>query len=169
MNSFVSLRGQDVMMLENKIANYITDKTDVQVKTFKKASTLFKSLNDESIVVLDYNTYNYYKNNELSNFKVIYEENIDTDFNFILLNTTKNKTFVSLFKYYISTIDTSLYKSRALLKFSNDSKKIDLTYIYFIIGIIVLTVFSVVYFKNRSISSKIKKETILNCLFLLSH
>ena len=158
MNSFVSLRGQDVMMLDNKIANYITDETDVQVKTFKKASTMFKELNDDSIIVLDYNTYNYYKNNELSEFKVIYEEKINTDFNFILLNTNKNKTFVSLFKYYISTIDTSLYKSRALLKFSNDSKKIDLTYIYFIIGVIVLTIFSIVYFKNRTISSKVRKE-----------
>lgn len=158
MNTLVSLKGQTVYMLENKLANYITDNTNIDVKTFKKPSTLFNSLRDDSIVIMDYNTYNYYKNNELADFKVIYEEKIDTDFNFILVNSNKNKTFVSLFKYYVSSIDTNLYKSRALLKFSNDSKKIDLTYIYMIIGVVVLTVFSVFYFKNRTISSKIKKE-----------
>ena len=158
MNSLVSLKGQTVYMLENKIANYITENSDIQVKTFKKPSTLFNSLNDESIVIMDYNTYNYYKNKELADFKVIYEDTIDTDFNFILVNSNKNKTFVSLFKYYVSSIDTNVYKSRALLKFSNDSKKIDLTYVYMIIGAVVLTVFSVVYFKKRTISSKIKKE-----------
>ena len=158
MNSLVSLKGQTVYMLENKIANYITDNTSIQVKTFKKPSTLFNSLNDDSIVILDYNTYNYYKSKELANFKVIYENDLDTDFNFILVNSNKNKTFVSLFKYYVSSIDTNTYKSRALLKFNNDSKRIDLTYIYMIIGIVVLTVFSIVYFKNRTISSKIKKE-----------
>ena len=60
---------------------------------------------------MDYNTYNYYKNNELSNYKVIYEQDLNTDYNFILLNTNKNKAFVSLFKYYVSTINTDLYKS----------------------------------------------------------
>ena len=158
MNSLVSLKGQKVLMLDNKLANYIIDNTDIDVKTYKKVSTLFNSMNNNSILIMDYNTYNYYKNKELSEYKVIYEEILDTDFNFILTNSNKNKTFISLFKYYVSTIDTNLYKSRALLKFSNDSKKIDLTYIYLIIGVIILTIFSIVYFKNRTISTKVKKE-----------
>lgn len=158
MNSFVSLRGKEVLMLENKISNYIKDTTSIDVRTFKKMNSLFNTMNKESIIILDYNTYNYYKNSELSEFKTIYETDIDTNFNFILLNTNKNKAFVSLFKYYLSTINTDLYKSRALLKFSNDSKKIDLTYIYFVIGIVVLTIFSIVYFKKRTISTKISKE-----------
>ena len=158
MNSFVSLKGKEVLMLENKIANYIKDSTSIDVKTYKKISSLFNTMNEESIIMLDYNTYNYYKNAELSEYKVIYESQIDTDFNFILLNSNKNKAFVSLFKYYVSTINTDLYKSRALLKFSNDSKKIDLTYIYLVIGVVALTVFSIVYFKKRTISTKISKE-----------
>ncbi|MBP3635669.1 MAG: diguanylate cyclase [Bacilli bacterium] len=158
MNSFASLKGKKIYALENKIANYISDNTSIDVKTFKKATTLFNTMNEDSILVLDYNTYNYYKNNELSDFKIIYEQDIDTDFNFLILKTSKNKAFISLFKYYVSTINTDLYKSRALLKFSNDSKKIDLSYVYLVIGVLVLTVFSIVYFKNRTISSKIKKE-----------
>ena len=157
-SSLASLKGKEVSMLDNKLANYISDKTSIDVKKYKKATSLFNSLNDEKIVILDYNTYDYYKNSELSDFKVIYEQSIDSDFNFILLNTNKNKAFVSLYKYYISTINTDLYKSRALLKFNNDSKKIDLTYIYMIICLTVLVVFSIVYFKNKNVSNKIKKE-----------
>ncbi len=158
MNSFLSLKEKEVLMLENKISDYIEDTTSVDVKTYKKVSSLFNSMDEESIIIIDYNTYDYYKTSEFSEFKVIYETDIDTDFNFILLNTNKNKAFVSLFKYYVSTINTDLYKSRALLKFSNDSKKIDLTYIYFVIGIVVLTIFSIAYFKKRTISAKISKE-----------
>lgn len=157
-NSFVSLKDQNVMMLDNKIANYIDDKTDIVVKKYKKPSTLFNSLKDDSILLLDYNTYNYYKNNQLKDFKVIYEDKIDTDFNFIIVNSNKNKMFASLFKYYISTLNTDKYKNRALLKYSNDSKKIDLSYVYLIVGIVILTVFSITYFNRRTISSKIKKE-----------
>lgn len=157
-NSFRSLKGQEVYMLENKIANYITDKTDITVKAFKKASTLFNSLNDNSIVILDYNTYDYYRNNELSGYKVIYEQDINTNFSFILLNSNKNRAFVSLYKYYISTINSDTYRANALLKLEKDSKKIDLTYIYIFAGVVILFAFSMFYFKSKNITSKIKRE-----------
>jgi len=157
-DSLVSLKGKNVFMLDNKIANYIEENTDADVKKFKKINALFNSLKKDSIVILDYNTYNYYKSNQLNEYKVVYEDNIDSDFNFIIVNTNKNKSFASLFKFYISNLNTDAYKYRALLKYNNDSKKIDLSYIYFIIGIVVLTVFSIFYFKNRTISNKIKKE-----------
>ena len=158
MNSFVSLRGKTVYMLDNKIADIIGKNNEIEVKKFDTTSSLFSSLNDDSIVIIDYNTYDYYRNRDLDNFKIIYEDNLDTDFNFILVNSNKNKAFVSMFKHYISTIDTGLYRAKALLKFSNDSKKINLSYVYFIIGLVVLTLFSIFYFKKRSISNKIKKE-----------
>ena len=158
MNSYVSLKGKTVYMLDNKIADYIKSNNEIDIKRFKTTSSLFSSLNDDSIVILDYNTYDYYRNKELNNFKIIYEDEIDTEFNFILVNSNKNKTFISLFKYYISSVNTDLYRSRALFKFSNDSKKINLTYVYFVIGIVVLTLFSIFYFKKRTISNKIKKE-----------
>lgn len=157
-NSLISLKGKEVLMLDNKLANYMSDKMLINVKTYKKTSSLFNSLDKDDIVILDYNTYDYYKNKDLINYKVIYEQSLNTDYNFILLNSNKNKAFVSLFKYYISTINTDLYKSRALLKFNNDSKKIDLSYIYMIVGFVILTVFSIVYFKNKNVSNKIKKE-----------
>ena len=157
-NSLRSLKGQEVYMLDDINASYIKNNSDITVKVYKKISSLFNVLDDEKIVILDYNTYNYYKNNELSNFKVIYEENIDTNYNFIMLNTNKNKAFISLYKYYISTVDPDLYKARALLKLYKDSKKIDLSFVYLIVGTVILTIFSVFYFKNRTIQGKIKKE-----------
>lgn len=157
-NSLRSLKGQEVYMLDDVNASYITNNSDITVKVYKKISSLFNALDDEKIVILDYNTYNYYKNTELSNFKVIYEQNIDTNYNFIMLNTNKNKAFISLYKYYISTVDPDLYKARALLKLDKDSKKIDLSFVYLIVGAVILTIFSVFYFKNRSIQGKIKKE-----------
>lgn len=157
-NSLRSLKDTEVHMIENKIANYITNNTDIVVKAYKKASSLFSAIDEDSIVIMDYNTYNYYRNSDLVSYKVIYEQYINTDFNFIMLNTNKNRAFVSLYKYYISTINPDLYKSRALLKLAKDSKKIDLTYIYLFIGIVVLSAFSIFYFKSKNVNSKIKKE-----------
>lgn len=157
-NSLRSLKGQEVHMLDDVNASYISNSSDINVKVYKKVSSLFNSLDNNKIVILDYNTYNYYKTTELSNFKVIYEQDINTNYNFIMLNTNKNKAFISLYKYYISTINPDLYKARALLKLDKDSKKIDLSFMYLVVGAIILTIFSVIYFKNRTVQGKIKKE-----------
>ncbi len=157
-NSLKSLRGKDVFMVDNSLSNYIANNTNASVKPYSKITTLFKSLTDEKIIILDYNTYDYYRNKELSNFKVIYEQDVNTDFNFIVLDSNRNKSFVSLYKYYISTINPDLYRSRALLKLSQDSKKIDLSFIYVFVGLVVLIVFSIFYFKNKNASNKIKRE-----------
>ncbi len=157
-NSLNSLRGLEVSMLDDVNANYISNNTDINVKTYKKINSLFNSLNEDKIIILDYNTYDYYKTTELVDFKVIHEQTIDTDYNFVMLKSNKNKAFTSLFKYYISSINPDSYRARALLKLDSDSKKIDLSFIYLIIGFVVLTVFSVVYFKNRTVQSKIKKD-----------
>ena len=77
---------ENISTLDNKLANYMSDKINIDVKTYKKPSSLFNSLGKDKIVIMDYNTYNYYKNNELSNYKVIYEQDLNTDYNFILLN-----------------------------------------------------------------------------------
>ena len=157
-NSLKSLRGLDIYMMDDVNVSYIKNNVNVNVKTYPKITSLINSLNDDSLVVLDYNTYNYYKTSELSRFKVIYEQELDTNYNFIILNTNKNKAFVSLYKYYISTINPDTYKAKALLKLDKDSKKIDLSFMYLVVGLVILTVFSVLYFRKRNSFNKIKKE-----------
>ena len=43
-NSLISLKGKQVLMLDNKLANYMSDKINIDVKTYKKPSSLFNSL-----------------------------------------------------------------------------------------------------------------------------
>ena len=112
-----------------------------------------------SIVVLDYNVYDHYRNTELNNFKVVYEDEIDNlDYNFIVLNKSNNKGFVGLFKFYISNIEPDLYMARAKVKLSKDSKKIDLTFAYILEGLFVLLGISLIYIRIKYKSNKINKN-----------
>ena len=157
--SLKSLKNQEVSMIDNKLSDYIAKNYNANVKEYKKPGSLFNSLNENSIVVLDYNVYDNYRNSELNNFKVVYENEIDDlDYNFIVLNKSNNKGFVGLFKFYISNIEPDLYMARAKVKLSKDSKKIDLTFVYILVGLFVLLGISLIYIRIKYKNNKISKN-----------
>ena len=157
--SLKNLRDKEVMMVDNKVAGYLTKNYGAKVKTYKKASSLFNAINEDSIVVLDYNLYDNYRNSELNNYKVIYDDRAkDLNFNFIILNSNKNKAFNGLFKFYISNLQQDLYMARAKVKLQKDSKKIDLTFVYILIGLFILLIISLLYLRIKHNKNKINKN-----------
>ena len=157
--SLKSLKNKEVSMIDNKLSDYIAKNYNANVKEYKKPGSLFNSLNENSIVVLDYNVYDHYRNTELDKFKVVYEDEIDNiDYNFIVLNKSNNKGFVGLFKFYISNIEPDLYMARAKVKLAKDSKKIDLTFVYILVGLFVLLGISLIYIRIKYKSNKISKN-----------
>ena len=157
--SLKSLKNQNVSMIDNKLSDYIASNYGANVKEYKKPGSLFNSLNENSIVVLDYNVYDNYRNSELNNFKIVYEDELDDlDYNFIVLNKSNNKGFVGLFKFYISNIEPDLYMARAKVKLAKDSKKIDLTFVYILVGLFVLLGISLIYIRIKYKSNKINKN-----------
>ena len=157
--SLKSLKNIEVSMIDNKLSNYVTKYYNAKVKTYKKSGSLFNSLDENSIIVLDYNVYDNYRNSELNNYKIIYDSELDDlDYNFIVLNNSSNKAFVGLFKFYISNVEPDLYMARAKVKLLKDSKMIDLTFVYILIALFVLLVISLIYLKIKYNSNKINKN-----------
>ena len=157
--SLKNLKDKDVVMVDNKLASYLTKNYGAKVKTYKKASSLFNAIDDDSIVVLDYNLYDNYRNSELNDYKVIYDDRTkDLDYNFIILNSNKNKAFNGLFKFYISNLQQDLYMARAKVKLQKDSKKVDLTFVYILVALFILLILSLIYLKFKYNKNKISKN-----------
>ena len=157
--SLKNLKDKDVVMVDNKLASYLTKNYGANVKTYKKASSLFNAIDDDSIVVLDYNLYDNYRNSELNDYKVIYDDRTkDLDYNFIILNSNKNKAFNGLFKFYISNLQQDLYMARAKVKLQKDSKKVDLTFVYILVALFILLILSLIYLKFKYNKNKISKN-----------
>lgn len=156
-SSLRSLKDKNPMILDTKLSNYLNNKYNISSKVYKSVNSLFNSLKDDSIVVLDYNVYNYYRNGKLNNYRVIYETDLDINYNFLILNNNVNKAFNSLFKYYISDIDTKLYESKAYKKLQVDKKIIDMKYIYIAMFVALLLLFILIIFKKSKTSKFVKK------------
>lgn len=101
-NSVKSLKGQEVMAVEEtRIADYLV-KQDVKVKSYKNTENLISNIKNNSIIVLDLETYNSYASKQLKNFKIQNIFNLDTDYTFTVRDINDNKLFTKLFNFYLT-------------------------------------------------------------------
>lgn len=112
-DSWVSLSGKEVYALKDTaLTSYINNNTKATVKTYSKIKNLLK--NKEPLVLLDLNTYNYYKNTKLKDYYIVYEGNLDLNYNFLVKRDATNNTFSEAFQYYLSNINHTEFKNRGM-------------------------------------------------------
>ena len=133
-NSVRSLKNQKVLTTNTTLANYIKKKGKAEVLTYDKISMLSRKIRKDSIIVLDNNVYEMFKDSKLSHLKVVYTDKENLDYGFIINDTNENKTFKTLFTVYMEGINYKQLYNVAGNEFKSDSKEINHTLLYFIMA-----------------------------------
>lgn len=97
-----SLKNNTISVVSgSKLENLLKEK-NIDIKGYNDTNELLRNLDDNSIILIDKNTYNYYKNEKLKNYQIIYEDETQgTPF----VISGKNKVFTNLFTSYVSMRD----------------------------------------------------------------
>ena len=112
-DSLVSLAGKEVYALKDTaLTAYINNNTKSTVKTYSKIKNLLK--NKEPLVLLDLNTYNYYKNTKLKDYYIVFEGTLDLNYNFLVKRDSTNNTFSEAFQYYLTNINHTEFKNKGM-------------------------------------------------------
>lgn len=159
LNSIKGLKGQKVSVVSGSRLYQLCKSEKIQTKNFANTDELLRGIDDQSIVLLDKQTYLYYKDSRLKDYKIIYEGVLD---GYQFLMNGKNETFDALFDYYVSTIDYETlryrYHTSALLDKDYTSIKIA----SFIVALIVFMIVTVLFLNRKNVTSPtISKEEIL--------
>ena len=103
MNSIRSLKGQEVYTVSGTYLYDYLSVNGITPKGFINTDELLRNVSNKSIVMLNFDTYEYYKDRKFKNYKVLYEGVLDNDYSFAIRDVNKNQTFIKLFSYYISS------------------------------------------------------------------
>jgi len=136
-NSIRSLRGKEVYTVNNTYLYDYLKKNGILVKGFNDTDDLLRNINEDSIVLVNRDTYEYYQENKFKKYKIIYQNTLDNDYKFIVRDVNKNRTFYELFNYYVST---TLYKN-IKYDYNTDyvlSRRVGVRDMFMYAGIIVL-------------------------------
>lgn len=109
-NSVKSLKNKKVYTVSDTyIDDYLTT-NDVNSKKYKNTDELLRNIDNDGIVVIDKATYNFYQPRKFIDYKVIYEDKLDSDYRFVIRDVNKNTTFAKLFNNYVMSVDYNQIK-----------------------------------------------------------
>ncbi len=162
-NSLYSLANIDVDMLTNMNLKYnMASKNLFEINDYANVKSLLKNIDKESIIIIEKEVYDYYKDSSLKNYSIRYIDNVKLNNSFLL--DKNNKAFNSLFDFYLSTLSSNEVKNEsvngviATLKNNRVFNFIVSNAIYITIGLLVL-VFVIYGLTRRFLYvKKIKKE-----------
>ena len=155
-NSIKGLKDKEVITIKNSYLNDYLSNNNITTKGYNNTDDLLRNINNNSIIVIDKDTYQYYANIKFDNFKVIYEGVLPYDYTFIIRDVNKNQTFSDMFNYYVSSVnyDTVKYKT------NTNSKIYEFNLLAtFLISLLVILVVIFLYF---FIKKKKANKVILN-------
>ena len=116
-NSVHSLAQKKVLAVRNtNISKYLSD-NNIEVELFDTVKDLLDTTKKDSILALDKETYDYYRNTKLKNYKVDYEKKVGKYY-FVFRDITNNASFNSFFQFYTTYYPLNIFKNEAFLNLS---------------------------------------------------
>ena len=161
-NSIRSLKGRDIYTISNTyIYDYLTV-NGITPKAYDNSDMLLRNIRNDSIVMIDRDTYEYYKDNKFKSYKVIYQNTLDNDYSFVVRDVNKNETFYKLFNYYVSSVNYKSirynYNTNYVVNSKNEVSNM-LKYLFIILGVtFALLILFIIILKMRGKKKEIPKE-----------
>lgn len=157
-NSIRSLKDKDVITTNSTLAKFLEKEASAKVKAYDRVEQLINNIKKDSIVVLDKNVYDMYKDDKLSNYRVIYSDKENLEYGYVIRDVNENSTFKKLFMNYMELCNYKQLYNVAWKDFKVDSKEINYNYLY-ILGVLIVVFIIWLFAKKKiKIKKKVKRE-----------
>ncbi len=169
-DSLSSLSGKELYALKDTaLTNYINNNTRVSIKTYSKINNLLK--NQEPLILLDLNTYNFYKNTKLKDYYIVFEGILDLNYSFLIKRDSTNNTFSEVFQYYLSNVNHTKFKNQGMFNIMNNNFLESISFFYYAIfaGIVVIILFVLRLKKERKAKLNEEKSRYIDPLTSLKN
>ena len=139
--SINALRNKNVAILKNSLVKTLLSG---KVTEYKTTEDLVKS--KANIIILDYQTYEYYKNSKFGNYKIDYIYNLSEGYGFTLKSVTDNKIFNEYFDFYLKLMpqNTIIAKGIGELVSKTNFKSLIKT-VLLILGLALVYIASIIF------------------------
>lgn len=162
-NSLYSLVNMNVSMLSNMNLKYnMASKNLFEIKDFATVKTLVKNVDKDSIIIIEKEVYDYYKDSSLKNYSIRAIESVKLNNSFLL--NKSNTAFNKLFDFYLSTLSSNEMKNESVVGVIETLKNNRLfnfimsNLLYIVVGALIIGFVVYTIIKKSLYVKKIKKE-----------
>lgn len=137
-DSFFSLNGKKIALVDTSgIENYLNG-LKIEIRKYKNLKSLIKDVSSGEVIVMELDNYLYYKNSDLSDYRVNYIFDIDMDYKYVVNNN--EVVLANLFDFYINYVQTKLIINS---HYDTVAYRV-VNYLYILIIVVILLVIALV-------------------------
>lgn len=177
-DNFVSsvgeLNSHSVLAINNTSIATLLNNNKIGYKGYNNIAALLNNVTDDSVIVIDEESYNYYVRNSLKDFKIDSKLDLSNNYKFTIRSIKENTVFGEFFDFYLSFINhddliNDGYKEVVIRESRFNLIKNIFIYVLAIIGLISI-VFNFVkgVFKPHEHKSTLSKEEKLKYIDMLT-
>lgn len=152
-NSLKGLSNEKVLVVNGSKMNELSDLNNISSEKFNNTDELLRNINDDSILLIDKETYLYYKNNKLKDYKIAYEETLSNGYKFIM--NKSNETFNQLFNHYISSINYNLYRYEYNTEITLEKDLTMYKILAFIAGLLMILTGIILFVNKKNVTNTV--------------
>jgi len=104
-NSIKSLKDKKIITVKDSYIGDMIISHGLTYSAYDNTDELLRNVDNESVIVIDKDTYNYYKVRKFSDYKELYTGVLPYEYRFLIRDVNKNSIFAEMFSYYIETLD----------------------------------------------------------------
>ena len=155
-NSFESLKGQDIVMLkEDSLYNYFSTNSRANISGYDDIDKLLSKAGNK-LIVLDREIYNNYQTTKFKKFNLLYMDTMLNDYKFMVKKN--NEAFYDLFNYIINTNSYYNYRNAgienlhaSILEGSTFQQVYTIVLIIVFVPLIILSIIYLLYKRKRKV------------------
>lgn len=156
-DSWMSLTNKEIYALKDTmLTEYVNNNSKATIKAYSKISSLLK--NKEPLILLDMNTYNYYKNTKLKDYYIVYEGKADINYNFLIKRDSTNNIFSDIFQYYLTNINHTEFRNNGMKQSLHNNFFETISIAYYLIFVAIILIVIAVIRKNKERKIKLNEE-----------
>lgn len=156
-DSWMSFTNKEIYALKDTmLTEYVNNNSKATIKAYSKISSLLK--NKEPLILLDMNTYNYYKNTKLKDYYIVYEGKADINYNFLIKRDSTNNIFSDIFQYYLTNINHTEFRNNGMKQCLHNNFFETISIAYYLIFVAIILIVIAVIRKNKERKIKLNEE-----------
>lgn len=152
-NSLKGLKNETVSVVASSILYQELINNNIETKLYANTNELLRSMDDYSIVLMDKQTYTYYKDSKLKEYDIILEDTIKDGYKFIL--NANNEPFNSVFSYFVNSLNYQTIKYNYYTNITLDKDYTSIKIFTFIIALVLILITTVIFMNRKSVTSPV--------------
>jgi len=171
-NSVASLKGSKVSTIKGSKIASVLEQYELDVKEYDSLEDMFISLNDNSIIAIDFATYDVYSRTKLKDYKLDYVIDAPYNYSYIARDVEANKLFNSYFSFYLSFVNQTAIQNVITYEMFSENLTNSTAFYVLLAGVVIIVVMLVILLNSKNKRSKkvvgISKENKLRYIDMLT-